>query len=502
MSHFIRNRRVVRLVMLISTVLLAACSAWAQGRAVRPQVKIITNPKLVAYIALPGRALQIVRRRDTGKLAVIRAPIVNGRVAVVDPDKADAKDLKVYEPGHGRPIRRKQTKPATQPKDRPRTGFFRTRFDRRSKLSRMAQVLRRCGWKIKKEYKEYDLKDFRFEVYVPSGYTGRDDDRYGVMVYVSPASSVYFIGLRGYRTVYDRHRLIHVAAYNSGNDQDAWIRLGLAIDAVYNLRQLYNVDKRRIYASGSSGGGRCASILGLGFADVFDGAFPHVGCYFFANIKSLSNPKRGWSAKFSRPPSLIYRKARSRNRYVLLTGEFDFNREETKSIYVNGFKKFTFKHVTYVEVPKMGHSWPNAKTFAEGLIELDKPLKLPKRPAITPESIAARELAEAERLLKAGQADTAYAGLVDIASRFARTASGKKAGQKLRDVARDHPKAVASYQYDRAQPWIRYMMTRAQESLADGKTAEARDTLIGLVLRFPDHTESKEALKLLDPLWK
>jgi|GEM_PF-3238968 len=468
-----------RTVVGIATIVLVACRAFG---------------------AEPDKHLQIVRHPDTGKLVVIQMPIVNGKPVRVDVTKTTASDLKIYEIGRGRPIRRKGPPyPSTRPAKSGRIGFFRTRFEQRSPHSNLDRMLRRLGWKKTKEHVDYKLDDFTFEVYVPPNYDGRKP--YGIMVYISPGPRPYFFAMMRARGVYAKHSLIHVAAYNSGNKQKVWFRLGLAIDAVHNMKKLYSIDPMRVYVSGASGGGRCASMLGLSFADTFDGAFPIVGCRFFTRIMSLEDPKKGWSARFIRPVSAVYRKARGKNRYVLLTGQHDFNRNETESTYVNGFKKLGFKHATYMEVPGMGHSIPGAKFFEKGVIALDAPLKSATGAKIVPAVEASRMMREAQRLIKASKHDTAYAKLSDLATRFPGTASAAKARRMLAEISRTHPKIAAACRYDEDQPIVQSSIDLARKEIAEGKIARARDSLVRVVLTYPDHIESKEAMKLLETVW-
>ncbi len=468
-----------RIVVGIAAILLGACWAFGAG---------------------PEKHLQIVRHPDTGKLVVIQMPVINGKPVRVDIAKTAASDLKVYELGRGRPIRRKEPpKPASRPRKPGRTGFFRTKFEQRSPHSNLDGMLRRLGWKKKKEHIDYKLNDFTFEVHVPPNYSG--EKPYGLMVYISPGPRVYFFGRTRSEGLYAKHSLIHVAAYNSGNKQNVWVRLGLAIDAVHNMKKQYNIDPDRVYATGASGGGRCASMLGLGFADVFDGAVPIVGCYFFTMVKSLENPKKGWSARFIRPVSAVYRKARVKNRYVLLTGQHDFNREETESTYVNGFKKLGFKHATYIEVPGMGHYTPPAKVFEKALIALDAPLKSTSGGKVAAAVEASKAMREAQRLINASKHEAAYVKLTGLASQFPSTASAAKAKRMLAEIRHTHTKIAAACRYDADQPVVLSSIARARKDIAEGKTARGRDSLARVILTYPDHTESKEAVKLLETVW-
>jgi len=432
--------------------------------------------------------LQIIRHRRTGKLvAVERASNPAG-------------ELRIYELGRGRPIPLKNpAKAASRPAGSGRTGFYKTRFTRRSPHSNLDHMLGRLGWRKQKKRKDYDLKSFSFEVYVPPGYDGSKP--YGLMVYISPAPYVYFMQMSRCRSVYNKHSLIHVAAYNSGNKQDVWVRLGLAMDAVHNIKRAYNIDSNRVYATGVSGGGRCASMLGLGFADVFDGAMLIVGCYFFKIIMSLENPKKGWSAKFTRPPGVVYRKAKLTNRYALITGQHDYNRTETESTYVNGYKKLNFKHATYIEVPGMGHSCPPARIVERGVTALDKPLKSGGGSMVPPAVAASAAMRAAQRMLKAEKHEDAYAELADLAEKYPTTASAAKAKRMIAELDRTHPKIAACGRYDRARHSAVDSLARGWRQIAEKKTSQARKTLVELITTHPDHPEAKKAIKLLETIW-
>jgi len=458
----------------------------------------------LAVCADLAKHLQVIRRRDTGELVAIWMPLIGGKPQRVDESKVSAGDLRIYELGRGRPIRRKET-PTTWSASRivkpGRTGFYRTRFKQRSPSSSLKGMLARLGWKTDPKFGDYKLKDFTFEVYVPRNYDGAKP--YGIMVYISPSPYVYHINVPGYRAIYDRHSLIHVAAYNSGNKQYVPTRLGLAMDAVHNLKQTYNIAKDRIYVTGVSGGGRCSSMLGLAFADVFDGAIPQVGSYFFTRIMSLENPKKGWSGRFNRPAGAIFRKAKLTNRFVLLTGERDFNRNETESIHVNGFKKLNFKHATYIEVKGMGHTIAPARHMEKSIVALDAPLKAGPGPApgVVPALAASKAMRLAQRLIKTSKHQAAYTELADLAARYPTTASAAKAKRMIAELKRTHPKIAASHLYDQQQPLVRAAMAAAKKQVSAKEFAKARKTLTGLIVTWPDHIEAKEALAILDTIW-
>jgi hypothetical protein len=69
----------------------------------------------------------------------------------------------------------------------------------------------------------------------------------------------------------------------------------------------------------------------------------------------------------------IVKRARENNRYPLLTGTKDPNQFNTLCVF-NLYKSLGFAHVTYYEVPDMGHTIPPPDWFEKGLTDLDAPL--------------------------------------------------------------------------------------------------------------------------------
>jgi hypothetical protein len=110
-------------------------------------------------------------------------------------------------------------------------------------------------------------------------------------------------------------------------------------------------------------------MVGIAYADVFSGTFPIVGVTFYKPMPAPGG--RHYPPSFA-PAGTILADAKKRNRYVLLTGSKDFNRENTKDVYRRGFKAEGFRHVLYLEIPDMGHALPAGEWFAKGLDFLDR----------------------------------------------------------------------------------------------------------------------------------
>jgi predicted esterase len=273
-----------------------------------------------------------------------------------------------------RPVR-SPSQPASRPTTKPlaRKGTFHITFTDQSPLSPAGEQNRRyhLGLEAANRYK---LEDESFEVHVPPG----DADRpYGIFVWINAADRG--APSKSLLPMLEHKHLIWIGANNAGNPRGLGVRLGLAIDAVHNLKQLDRIDENRVYVSGISGGGKVASIAAVCYPDVFTGSIPICGVSYFRNIPVPGEQRKFWPGIYSRPPIKLFDQARERSRFVLITGEKDPNRPPTHAFYEQGFVKDKFKHVEYVEVPGMGHSIPEAKWIEEAIDALDRPLELEKK---------------------------------------------------------------------------------------------------------------------------
>jgi predicted esterase len=238
----------------------------------------------------------------------------------------------------------------------PRTGSFKTTFGERHPESLPERFGLRYGNLDEAKKENYDIATEEFDVNVPKDYDGTIP--YGLIVYTNAGKGG---GAGGYASLLAKHRLIWIGASNVPNERSIVPRWGLSLDAVWNMRKQYRIDPRRIYASGFSGGGRCASMVAPTFADVFSGALYLCGC---------NNPVWPPEKQIGRP---IREPALSNGRYALLTGETDMNKPGTKSLF-ESYKGMGFKHVTYLEQPGLGHAQPAAEWFEKGLDFCDQPL--------------------------------------------------------------------------------------------------------------------------------
>lgn len=210
----------------------------------------------------------------------------------------------------------------------------------------------------------YDVKKEKFRLIVPAAYTHAKP--HGLFIWIDSGNEPKIA--RDWEPVLAARKLIFVGAFNSGNPRPIFDRVRMAVDANVNLRDRFNVDGRRVFVSGFSGGARVASMLGVCWADMFSGTMPFMGVNFYTDLRAEKGKQYGLSYL---PDDDVLAIAKRACRYVLVTGEKDFNRDNTKSAFENGFKKEGFKRVEYLEVPKLGHAPPSAKWLEAGLRLLD-----------------------------------------------------------------------------------------------------------------------------------
>ncbi len=211
----------------------------------------------------------------------------------------------------------------------------------------------------------FDLAKEKFLLTVPATY--KHADKWGVFIWISPGDTAAIPA--DWEPVLAARKLLFVGALKSGNPRSIFDRVRLAVAANLALRDRFNVDGRRVYASGFSGGGRVASMVGVAYADMFSGAIPFMGVNFYEDIPA-GDGKTTYGANFI-PDEEVLAIAKKFCRYALVTGEKDFNRAGTKTVFEQGFKKEGFANVTYLEAPGVAHSLPPAKWLEQGLEFLD-----------------------------------------------------------------------------------------------------------------------------------
>jgi dienelactone hydrolase len=226
-----------------------------------------------------------------------------------------------------------------------------------------AEIAQRMGYQGMR-LPEMDISREKFQLVVPEAYSMNAE--WGLLVWISPSDAVRIPA--GWEAELGKHRLLVISAYKSGNNRQVTDRFRLALDAASNVCGQFRIDHRRIYIAGFSGGARAASMLAVPYADIFKGTLCVCGVNFYRDITGPANET--YPAAYT-PGTLMLSLARKSRRFVLLTGEMDFNRENTKVILEKGFKRDGFNHVFYLEVPGMKHGLPGPAEFSRALDYLD-----------------------------------------------------------------------------------------------------------------------------------
>jgi tetratricopeptide (TPR) repeat protein len=250
-----------------------------------------------------------------------------------------------------------------------RTGSYRVRFSEKSPLASLDLLMQRLDLdradveSAASNGGHYALKDESFWVYVPPSYS--PDAGFGLLVWISPTPFGGFTAPE-MRQALDSNRLIWVGADNAGNGRARWHRYLLALDAAHNIAELYSIDEGEVFVGGYSGGGRVTSGLAMLYREVFNGGFSMFGCDYPEHLPVPDKPGAYWPAGFPPPPKSTLRRVKSESRFVLLTGDLDFNRAQTRKTYVKMLDD-DFEHVLYLQVAGASHyDHPDEETLTRG----------------------------------------------------------------------------------------------------------------------------------------
>lgn len=254
-------------------------------------------------------------------------------------------------------------------------GRFEVRFDSPSALASQQEAQKRFRWREKPQ--PFNLPDEVFQVVVPEGY--QPDGTWGLFVWVSPTPS----GRLPKRWVdsMQKCKLIWIGADNSQNERHIDHRCRLAVEAALQMIDRYEIDRKRVYIGGFSGGGKIAAMTAANYTEIFTGAYSICGPLFYRNIPTGVKKDTFYPQGYYPAPPKMMKVFREQTRHVLLTGDDDFNLLPTKQIHELGYVKDKFKHIELFVVPGLAHDIPLADWFERGIESLDRPLPPSTQPA-------------------------------------------------------------------------------------------------------------------------
>lgn len=211
----------------------------------------------------------------------------------------------------------------------------------------------------------YVVSSRTFEVVVPEGY----DPKVPAPLFVWVSAGMSGRAEGNLTAALAKRGFIYVGPSKAGNDVYPPHRYRAAIDAVLNMKKLYNINPSQIYFGGNSGGGRTASMGCIIYPEIFTGGgFYVIGCNFWDTIPT----GRGtvWTGFWPNRDKKLFEQGRN-HAYVFLTGSKDFNRDGTEAAY-KAYLKAGFSNCFYNETPDLGHAMPPPADIEKAFAFLDR----------------------------------------------------------------------------------------------------------------------------------
>jgi dienelactone hydrolase len=261
--------------------------------------------------------------------------------------------------------------------EEPNHGASTVTFTDRDPRSSIQEQAKRFNWKmnwVKHQDStggEYDLAQESFRLFVPASY--RPDTPHGLVVWISPAKTGGFPA--DWPPVFERHKLLAIGADSSGNDRLVWYRVGLAVDAGFNMRQRHSVDERRVYVVGFSGGGRTASRVAMTYSDIFTGGIYIAGADYFRPVQVPGQTRKFWPSTFPAPTGRRAEIVKYEQRHVFLIGSDDPSLTQVRSTVEYARTRDSFAHAHFLEMPGVGHTCADAENLERAIELLDEPIQ-------------------------------------------------------------------------------------------------------------------------------
>jgi predicted esterase len=200
---------------------------------------------------------------------------------------------------------------------------------------------------------DHDLKLEReqFYLFVPPNY--RSGEPFGLIAFVHAADQMN-VPVDWKKTLV-RRKLLYIAPQNIGNNQPVPRRALVTVAAIRKMMELYEVDPRRVYITGHSGGAMVAGLVAFAQPDLIHGAMPMCGFLF---------------PKFGEKDKEWLEKVKSQVGFALITGSKDFNHKYIVADYNEKLVKENYRAKLF-DVPGMGHQIARGQTLAAALTWLE-----------------------------------------------------------------------------------------------------------------------------------
>jgi hypothetical protein len=345
------------------------------------------------------------------------------------------------------------TTPPVAPAVEVKKGAYQVTFDKRSPYSVVAQLSRVLPT-VTRTTAEYDISKESFHVYVPAHYA--PGKPFGLLVSLT-SEVVGFTDQQQaglWKNAIDKRNMIYVGINNCPPAAGDQKRIGLALDAVENIKQRYTIDDDRIYMIGVSQASPHVAKAALNFPQVFNGAIFLQGAAFYrdvvdGNVKILGG--------ITPPANATLKEAKGASRFAFVLADSGQNRQILGAL-VKNWQTDGFTHAKIVEVAKLGNNIPGVASVGLAIDDVDKPL------AKTDQRLMG-EASRAERMKKLGEAWLLYEKAALRSTDDKRKADAEAKAEALR---KQHEEGLAA----------------ARKTLAAGDAAAAKTALEKLEKEF------------------
>jgi hypothetical protein len=338
------------------------------------------------------------------------------------------------------------TKPAVASADSiapVKTGEIDLTFTERSPISNPREMARRLNLKPADVASDYDLSTLPYKAYVPVNY-----DR------ATPVGIFVYLGYKNttntppeWRPVLDKNHLIFISPVcHAGNAYPPavpmWQALGMAMDAVHNLRKRYAIDDKRLYLMSWDEG---STLMAMASSDVFTGfvvTFDPQYC-----VKMTLPDGRFYEPKFAAPPGPLYKQ--SLRHGIFLISDPSPDMQAAYNLKLATMKRNGFAHLEMTPLSNMDDlHFPNFKAewFEKTVLPFLDDAVIAEAAMTKPASAAPAASAEpdpngpaslllrAQLLLSNGQKELGIAKLKQIVENFPDDPAAVKAKQLLQDL--------------------------------------------------------------------
>jgi esterase/lipase superfamily enzyme len=204
-----------------------------------------------------------------------------------------------------------------------------------------------------------------FLIYLPKNHAGP----YAVLGWTNPGDQLAIP--KKFEPLFEELGIVAITAERCGNKQVSERRAGLLVSGILALDECVRVNRERVVLSGLSGGGRLSALGCFVHPEFFRGAVSWCGGNFYKDYPDLEKEDSVYYgiAKTHNIPDAVTAKnvsdARRKIRFVMVTGEKDFNYKD--SHYIEAAMKKDRFDVQLIDEPGLGHTVGSVESMRRAL---------------------------------------------------------------------------------------------------------------------------------------